>query len=82
MKTGKHEIHVEAGLEFVAEVYIWCICDVRTETSSIANTFALHPEDKSVFRGKGIGELQAFLRKHASPPPVNGHRKTKSLESF
>jgi hypothetical protein len=78
----KHEIHVERGLEFDAECYVFCICDLRPETTTIANQFKISPLDKSVFRGKGIGELAAFLRKHASPPPANGHKQTGPVEAF
>ena len=78
----KHHIHVENGMEFAGETYIWCSCKVRLETISLANLFAINPDDKSVFTGKGIGELQTFLRKHANHPPANGHRQSVPTETF
>ena len=77
-----HFIHLETGLEFAGEFYLWCECDVRLGTISLANQFNIDDNDKSVFRGNGVGELMAFLRHHTDPPPANGHRAAGKLEEF
>jgi len=75
----QHNIHIERGLEFAGETYIYCDCNVRG--ASIANSFELNPLDRSVFLGTTVAELMEFFRDHSSPA-LNGHRRPQRLEEF